>query len=256
MPHRAWIRNSSSGLSLLWGTLGAKATSLKSPSNLGSPAPSVSVANVGRDERPDTRQSPCPVGSLKHKVRQDDLRSTVADPGVLFVTGVFLPTATSGRGGSGSLGPAVPGLELDQLGQRERERRLRPGFAAAAWAGPSSLRLVPWHGSRPGGRRLGGRRVLGDPPSQARGASARPASGLCSDLGTSVLRAERLQPSALSGGDALCADWGGIRRTPWRPRSGDCGVLGLSGHLGSNQWPGPSLLRPSALSHSPPTHPH
>lgn len=76
MPHRAWIRNSSSGLSLLWGTLGAKATSLKSPSNLGSPAPSVSVANVGRDERPDTRQSPCPVGSLKHKVRQDDLRST------------------------------------------------------------------------------------------------------------------------------------------------------------------------------------
>lgn len=196
MPHRAWIRNSSSGLSLLWGTLGAKATSLKSPSNLGSPAPSVSVANVGRDERPDTRQSPCPVGSLKHKVRQGDLRSTVADPGVLFVTGVFLPTATSGRG-SGSLGPAVPGLELDQLGQRERERRLRPGFAAAAWAGPSSLRLVPWHGSRPGGRRLGGRRVLGDPPSQARGASARPASGLCSDLGTSVLRAERLQPSPL-----------------------------------------------------------
>lgn len=179
----------------------------------------------------------------------------MADPGVLFVTGVFLPTATSGRGGSGSLGPAVPGLELDQLGQRERERKLRPGFAAAAWAGPSSLRLVPWHGSRPGGRRLGGRRVLGDPPSQARGASARPASGLCSDLGTSVLRAERLQPSALSGGDALCADWGGSRRTPWRPRSGDCGVLGLSGHLGSNQWSGPSLLRPSALSHSPPPTP-
>lgn len=176
----------------------------------------------------------------------------MADPGVLFVTGVFLPTATSGRGGSGSLGPAVPGLELDQLGQRERERRLRPGFAAAAWAGPCSLRLVPWHGSRPGGRRLGGRRVLGDPPSQARGASARPASGLCSDLGTSVLRAERLQPSALSGGDALCADWGGSRRTPWRPRSGDCGVLGLSGHLGSNQWLSPQTQRPFPQSPHPP----
>lgn len=60
MQHRAWIHNSLSDLSSLWGTLGAKATSPKSPSKLGSPAPSISVAKVGRDECPDTRQSPCP----------------------------------------------------------------------------------------------------------------------------------------------------------------------------------------------------